>query len=99
MGDIPGFQLLVFPHYHTQTTMKIPKVPLSEPDISIPGPPFWPCNNSYGVHLRGQGGKVDGSSSQYKNPPIPRRLVDLSPYQRIQPPGYSIPPRLFPGVV
>ena len=46
----------------------------------------------------GQRGKVNGSVQGYKDPPVPRRLVDSSPYQRILPPGHSIPPRPLPGV-
>ena len=46
----------------------------------------------------GQRGKVNGSISGYKNPPVPRRLVDSSPHQRILPPGHPVPPRPLPGV-
>ena len=42
--------------------------------------------------------QFNGSIPRYKDPPVPRRLVDSSPYQRILPPGHSIPPRPLPGV-
>ena len=46
----------------------------------------------------GQRSKIDGSNQGYKDPPVPRRLVDSSPHQRILSPGHSIPPRPLPGV-
>ena len=42
----------------------------------------------------GQRGQVDGSIPGYKDPPVPRRLVDSNPYQKVLPPGHSIPPPL-----
>ena len=59
---------------------------------------IWPLHSSNGVHLCGQRGQVNGSITGYKDPPVPRRLVDSSPYQRLLPPGHSIPPRPLPGV-
>ena len=74
------------------------KVPFPKSILPVSGPPLWPINGSNGVHLCGQIGKVKGSVQMYKDPPVPRRLVDSSPYQRILPPGHSIPPRPLPGV-
>ena len=74
------------------------RVSFPKPDVSILDPPLWPLNSSYGVHFRGQVSKIDGSSSEYKNPPVPRQLIDSSPHQRIMPPGHSVLPRPFPGV-
>ena len=47
---------------------------------------------------RGQRGQVNGSIPGYKDPPVPRRLVDSSPYQRILPPGHPIPPVPLSGI-
>ena len=57
-----------------------------------------PFGLSTGVHWCGQRGQVNGSVTGYKNPPVPRRLVDSSPYQRILPPGNPVPPSPLPGV-
>ena len=46
----------------------------------------------------GQRSQVVGSVLGYKDPPVPRRLADLSPYQRILAPGHPIPPRPLSGV-
>ena len=98
MGDIAGFQRHLFPHTSTLPVPEIPPLSLPKPDIPVPGSCLWPLNSSYGVHLCGKRGQVNGSISGYKDPPVPRRLVDSSPHQRILPPGHPIPPRPLPGV-
>ena len=77
---------------------EVSQVPLPKSVLSVPGPSPWPLNSSDGVHLCGQRGKINGSVPGYKDPPVPRRLVDSSPYQRILPPGHPIPPRPLSGV-
>ena len=98
MGDIAGFQRHLFPHTHSRRVPEISQVPLPKPVLPVQGPPLWPLNSSYGVHLRGQRGQVNGSIPGYKNPPVPRRLVDSSPHQRTLPPGHPIPPQPLSGV-
>ena len=46
----------------------------------------------------GQRGQVNGSILGYKDPPVPRRLVDSRTYQRILPPGHPIPPVPLSGI-
>ena len=98
MGDIAGFQRRLFPHSSSHQVPEISQVPFPKPILPVPGPPLWPLNSSNGVHLCGQRGQVNGSNPGYKDPPVPRRLVDSSPYQRILPPGHPIPPRPLSGV-
>ena len=98
MGDIAGFQRRLFPHSGSCKVPEISQVPFSKSVLSVQGPSLWPLHSSNGVHLCGQRGQVNGSIPGYKDPPVPRRLVDSSPYQRILPPGHSIPPRPLPGV-
>ena len=98
MGDIAGFQRRLFPHSSTLLVQEIPPVSLPKPDILVLDSSLLPLNSSYGVHLCGQRGQVNGSISGYKDPPVPRRLVDSSPHQRILPPGHPVPPRPLPGV-
>ena len=98
MGDIAGFQRRLFPHSSSCKVPEISQVPFPKSVLSVQGPSLWPLHSSNGVHLCGQRGQVNGSILGYKNPPVPRRLVDSSPYQRILPPGHSIPPRPLPGV-
>ena len=98
MGDIAGFQRRLFPHSSPCEVLEISQVPFPKSVLSVPGSSLWPLHSSDGVHLCGQRGQVNGSIPGYKDPPVPRRLVDSSPYQRILPPGHSIPPRPLPGV-
>ena len=98
MGDIAGFQRRLFPHCNSHRILEVSQVPFPKPILPVPGPPLWPINSSDGVHLCGQRGQVNGSVLGYKDPPVPRRLVDSSPYQKILPPGHSIPPRPLSGV-
>ena len=71
---------------------------LPKPDIPVPGSSLRPLNSSYGVHLCGQRGQVNGLIPGFKDPPVPRLQVDLSPHQRILPPGHPTPPCPLPGV-
>ena len=98
MGDIAGFQRRLFPHSHSLRVPVISRIPFPKPVLPVQSPPLWPINSSYEVHLRGQRGQVNGSIPRYKNPPVPRRLVDSSPYQRILPPGNPSAPRPLSGI-
>ena len=98
MGDIVGLQRRLFPHSSSCAVPEISPVPFPKSVLSVQGPSLRPLHCSDGVHLCGQRGQVNGSIPGYKDPPVPRRLVDSSPYQRILPPGHSIPPRPLPGV-
>ena len=84
-------QRRLFPH---SSSCEVPEKSV----LSVPGPSLWPLHSSNGVHLCGQRGQVNGSIPGYKDPPVPRRLVDSSPYQRILAPGHPIPPHPLPGV-
>ena len=98
VGVINRFQRRLLPHSNPLHIPKIPQVPLPEPVVPVSGSSIWPLNSSHGVHCCGQRGQVNGSVTGYKNPPVPRRLVDSSPYQRILPPGNPVPPSPLPGV-
>ena len=98
MGDIAGFQRRLFPHSSSCQVPEISQVPLPKSVLSVLGPSLWPLNSSDGVHLCGQRGQINGSITGYKDPPVPKRLVDSSPYQRILPPGHPIPPCPLSGI-
>ena len=93
-----GFQRCLFPHSSSHPVQEVSQVPLPKSVRSVLGPSFWPLNSSDGVHLCGQRGKINVSVPGYKDPPVPRQLVDLSPYQRILPSGHPVPPRPLSGV-
>ena len=98
MGDIAGLQRRLFPHSSSHQVPEISPVPFSKSVLSVPGPSLWPINSSDGVHLCGQRGQVNGSIPGYKDPPVPRQLVDSGPYQRILLPGHPIPPVPLSGI-
>ena len=49
------------------------------------------CNGLIGIHKGGKGGRTDGSSQGYQDPPVPRRLVVASPVPRNVPTTYPDP--------
>ena len=93
VGNLAGFQRRLLPHPCSQPVQEVPPVPFSKSDLSVPGTSLWPIRTSYGVHGSGQRSKADGSIPGYKNPPVPRRLVDSSPHQRILPSGHPVSSR------
>ena len=98
MGNIAGFQRRLFPHSSSCQVPEISQAPFSKSVLPVPGSALWPLNSSDGVHLHGKGGETNGSVQGYKDPPVPRRLVGSSPYQRILPPRHPIPPRPLSGI-
>ena len=98
VGVIDRLQRRLLPHSNSLHIPKIPQVPLPEPVVPVSGSSLWPVNSSHGVHCCGQRGQVNGSVTGYKNPPVPRRLVDSSPYRRFLPPRNPVPPSPLPGV-
>ena len=97
VGNAAGLQRRVLPHSRSPSIKKIPQVPLPRSNLPVQGPPLWPFDGSYGVHSRGQGGQVDGPKPRYKDPPIPRRLVDKRPNQGFLSPGYPNSAGLMSG--
>ena len=79
---------------------EIPKVPSQQPILPIHLPSFRPFDGFVGVHQGRQGGQVDGTSSGYSNPPVPRRLVTTSPFPGNVPTTYPDPfgPMSQPGL-
>ena len=85
MGNLHRLQGRLFPHSDTGTVQEISEVSRPGTDLSIPSSPFRLIHSSDGVHRCSKGGKADGHSEGYKDPPIPRRLVGESHI----PPGMS----------
>ena len=90
MGDITGFQRHLLPH---SSSCKVPEISQNQ-SYQFRALPFGLSTAPMEFTCVVKEVKLMG----YKDPPVPRRLVDSSPYQRILPPGHSIPPRPLPGV-
>ena len=83
--------LLYFSDAYSHIPTKLSEIPFSRPILLVISPLFWSFDSSNGVHMCGQRGQVNSSSQGYKDPLVPRRLVDKGSDIRILPPGHSIP--------
>ena len=82
-----GPQGCLFPNTHTGTVQEISEISCTGQAISVQGTAVWTVHGSHGVHGDSKGGKTDGHTQGYKDPPIPRQLVAVS----------RIPPDLSPA--
>ena len=100
VGHLAGFQRRLFSYSNQSQVAEVPKVPSQQPILPIHLPSFWPVDGSVGVHQGRQGGQVNGTSSGYSNPPVPRRLVTTSPFPGNVPTTYPDPfgPMSQPGL-
>ena len=86
MGDFAGLQLCLRQYSHSLKIKEVPQVSLFRSDPSIQISSILPVS-SCGVHSHGQGGQVDVPEHRYKDPPVPRRLVDKKSNQGFLSPG------------
>ena len=87
VGHVNRLQRRLLPYPHTGTVQKISEISCPGSNIPIQGSSFRSVNSTLGVHCNSKGGKTDGHTQGYKNPPVPRRLVSES----------HIPPGLSPA--
>ena len=85
VGYLNRFQGL--PCTYTGTIQEISEISHPRSDIPVQGSAIWFVHSTHGVHCNSKGGKTDGQTQGYKNPPVPRRLVGES----------QVPPNLFPA--
>ena len=86
VGYIGRLQGCLFPYTDKGTVQKIPQISGPGPDLPVQSSAFWSVHSTHGVHCSNKGGKTNGHTQGYKNPPVPRRLVGES----------QIPPNLSP---
>ena len=87
VGHVNRLQRRLLPYPHTGTVQKISEISCPRSNIPIQGSAFRSVNSTPGVHCSSKGGKTDGHTQGYKNPPVPGRLVSES----------HIPPDLSPA--
>ena len=97
VGHLSRLQGCLLPHTDTRTIQEISKISRPGPDIPVQGIALWPVHSAHGVHRISQGGKIDGHTQGYKNPPVPRRLVGESQIPRNLSPTHSNPSQTMPG--
>ena len=78
VGNLHKFQGSILPHTNSQSVQEVHVFLRPGSLLPIQSPTLWPVNSSHGVHSGGQRGQTDGFTEGYKNPPVPRRLVDES---------------------
>ena len=85
VGYLNRFQGRLIPHTNTGTVQEILEISCPGSDIPVQGTALWSVHSTLGIHCGSKGGKTDGHTQGYKNPPVPRRLVGESHI----PPGLS----------
>ena len=78
VGNLSRLQGCLLPYSNTGTVQEISQISCPGSDIPVQSSAFWSVHSPYGVHCDSKGGKTDGHSQGYKNPPVPRRLVGKS---------------------
>ena len=84
MGNLHRLQGRLLPHPHTGTVQEVPEISFPGSDLPVQSTAIRSVDSPHGVHYYSKGGKADGHSKRYKDPPIPRgghggRVVTLSP--------------------
>ena len=97
MGNLRRLHGCLFLHSNTGTVQEVLKISRSRSDLSVQSSSLWPFYISHGVHYHSKGGKADGHSKGYKDPPIPRRLVGESHIPTVMSPTYTIFSENVPG--
>ena len=87
VGNLSRLQGCLLPYTNTGTVQEIFPISCPGPDLPVQSTAIWSVHSAHGVHCLGKGGKTDGHTQGYKNPPVPRRLVGPS----------QIPPNLSPS--
>ena len=72
MGNLHRLQGCLLPHPHTRTVQEVPEISCPGSDLPVQSAAVRSVDSSNGVHYYSKGGKADGHSEWYKDPPIPR---------------------------
>ena len=78
MDHLHRLQGCIFPHPNTGTVQEIPEISYPRANIPIQSLAIRTIDSTIGVHCSSKGGKTDGYTQGYKDPPVPRRLVSPS---------------------
>ena len=96
MGNLHRLQGCLLPHPHTRAVQEIPEISCPGSDLPVQSTAVRSVDSSNGVHYYSKGSKVNGHSERYKDPPIPRRLVDESHIPPSLSPAYTGPSKNVP---
>ena len=98
VGHLAGFQRCLLPHPHWPKVKKVSQVLPVQSDFPFHSSPIRAGHCSAGVHEGDQIGETNGSSKGYQNPPVPRRLVTMSPFPGNLPAEYPDPLGPLPAI-
>ena len=96
VGHLNRLQGCLLPYSHTGTVQEISEVSRKRADLSIQSSAFRTVHSTLRVHCDSKGGKADGHTQGYKNPPVPRRLVGEGNIPPGLSPAYTSPSRNVP---
>ena len=96
VGHLNRLQGCLLPHSHTGTVQEISEVSCKRADLSIQSSAFRTVHSTLRVHCDCKGGKADGHTQGYKNPPVPRQLVGEGNIPPGLSPAYTSPSRNVP---
>ena len=96
MGNLHRLQGRLLPHPHTGTVQEVPEISFPGSDLPVQSTAIRSVDSPHGVHYYSKGGKADGHSKRYKDPPIPRRLVGESHIPLGLSPAYTGPSKNVP---
>ena len=96
MGNLHRLQGRLLPHPHTGTVQEVPEISFPGSDLPVQSTAVRSVDSPRGVHYCSKGGKADGHSEWYKDPPIPRRLVGESHIPPGLSPAYTGPSKNVP---
>ena len=89
MGHFHRLQRRILPHTYSQSVQEVHAFSPTGSVLPVQSPTLWPLHSSNRVHSGGQRGQTDGTAEGYKNPPVPRRLVDESHIPSKLSPAYT----------
>ena len=87
VGYLNRFQGRLLPYTNTATIQEISEISRPGADIPVQSSAFRSVHSTSGIYCGSKGGKTDGHTQGYKDPPVPRRLVGEG----------QIPPGLSPA--
>ena len=96
MGNLHRLQGCLLPHPHTGTVQEVPEISFPGSDLPVQSTAIRSVDSPHGVHYYSKGGKADGHSKWYKDPPIPRQRVGESHIPPGLSPAYTGPSKNVP---
>ena len=83
VGDVHRLQGCLLPYTHSKPIDKTFQISCTGQNIPVQSTSIWSVHISLRVHYCDQRGHSDGVAEGYKNPPVPKQLVDLDQIRQI----------------